>query len=120
MRLARPREIGPTCVRASTALLNGSEERADEEATSHAGADRAEAERGRPASRRGAGGARGREVPGGLGGDVSPVASAVRWDEGRRCEAVEGARAGERQVEADRRRPDVAYRGAERGEQGKL
>jgi putative transposase len=38
--LARLREIGPVCVRASSTLLNGSEQRSDEEAPAHAGADR--------------------------------------------------------------------------------
>ena len=37
--VVRPRESGPVAVRASTALLNGSEEHEDDETTSHARAD---------------------------------------------------------------------------------
>jgi putative transposase len=48
------------------------------------------------------------------------VAGAVRWDEGRRCEAVEGARGGERQAEPDRGRSTVGYLGAEGAGEGKL
>jgi hypothetical protein len=38
-----------------------------------------------------------------VGGDVSPVAQSVRRDEGRRREALEGARGENAAVEADRR-----------------
>ena len=41
---------------------------------------------------------------GGVGGDLSPVAQPVRWDEGRRREAVEGAGGRESEAEADRGR----------------
>src|SRR5437764_1340886 len=67
---------------------------------------------------------RGRSCPsrqgaGGVGGDVSPLARAIWRDEGRRCEAAEGARGRERPVEADRGRSNVGGRVA-RGERGKL
>ena len=75
---------------------------------------------GRSAAGRGAGAAGGREAVGGVGGDVSPLAGAVRRDEGRRRQAAEGARAREREVEADRGRSDARGRGAEGDLEGKL
>ena len=60
------------------------------------------------------------EAAGGLRADVSPVADPVRRDEGRRREAAEGARAGERALEADRGRPGAGDRGAEGDREGKL
>jgi hypothetical protein len=73
-----------------------------------------------PPAWRGAGNCPSRQEPQGLRADVSPLAGTVRRDEGRRCEAPEGARARERAVEADRGGPGAAYRGVQRGEQGKL
>src|SRR5579859_4795551 len=83
---------------ASPQLLteNGSEEHEHEETTSHAGADRSEAAGGRSTVGRGHRAARGHQAAGGVRGYVSPLAGAVRRDEGRRCEALEGARGGER------------------------
>ncbi len=56
----------------------------------------------------------------GVGGDVSPLAGVVRGDEGRRCEAVEGAGGGDCPAEADRGRSAVGYRGAQGAGEGKL
>jgi len=47
---------------------------------------------GREASERGSGAAGGRQASRGRGSDLSPLAQPIRWDEGRRCEAVKGAR----------------------------
>ena len=57
---------------------------------------------------------------GGVGADVSPLAQAVRRDEGRRRQAPAGARARERAAEADRRRSGAGDAGAEGGREGKL
>ena len=84
------------------------------------GAGRSQAQRSRPAAGRGDGAAGGLEASGGRGGDLSPVAQSVRRDEGRRCQAAEGAGGREREVEADRGRSGVEYRGAVGGEPGKL
>src|SRR5271155_1835858 len=52
--------------------------------------------------------------------DVSPLAESVRRDEGRRCEALEGARGREPEAQADRRGPGARHSGAERTLGGKL
>src|ERR1035441_5354983 len=101
--LAGSPEIGPTAMRASTLLENGSEEHVDVATQAHAGAGRSQAERGRPAAERGAGAAGGAQASGDRRGDLSPVAESVRRDEGRRREAAEGARGRESEAEADRR-----------------
>src|SRR5215210_8787542 len=67
---------------------------------------------------RGQGAAGGLEGARGFGGDVSPVAGAVRGDEGRRREAVEGARGGERAAEARCGRSSARGGGAEGGREG--
>src|SRR5207244_1974928 len=57
---------------------------------------------------------------GGVGADAAPLAGPVRRLEGRGREAVEGAGAGERELEADRRRSAAREPGAEGDREGKL
>jgi hypothetical protein len=52
--------------------------------------------------------------------DVSPLAGAVRRDEGRPCQAAQGAGGRERAVGADRGRSDARDGGVARGEPGSL
>ena len=81
-----------------------------EATTTYAGADGPEAQRGRPDAWRGARAPGRLQGVGSLGGDLSSLARAVRRDEGRRREAVQGAGAGELAAEADRRGPEAGKR----------
>ena len=110
--LARNPGFGPVLVRVLPALLNGPGESSDEATSAHAGAGREEVAGGLQVARGGQGDPRGGEGAGGLGGDLPSLACAVRRDEGRRCEALEGARARERDVEADRCEQGGGDRGA--------
>ena len=112
--MARPPEIGPVCVRASSTLLNGSEERIDEEATSHA-RSRSSASSGRPTGCW----ARGRSCRRWCKALEVSEATYHRWraqyggmkaDDVKRLKELERR---ERAVEADRGRSDAGYRGVE-------
>src|ERR1039457_5023967 len=109
--VARNPEFGPVRVRVLQALLNGPEEDPREEKATQSGADRSEAARGGQDAGRGDRGPRGREGVGGFRGDLPSLARSVRRDEGRRCEAVEGARAREPDAQADRREQRAGDRG---------
>src|SRR5579864_9359613 len=71
--VARPLRFGPPRVRVLLSMQNGREEdRSREAQTTHAGADRQEAQGGRQDVGRWHRGARGLQGPGGFRGDVSP------------------------------------------------
>src|SRR5665213_1699500 len=101
-------------------LETGSKERTHVATQAHPGAGCPQAEGGRQAARRGDRVAGGVQAARGVRADVLPVAEPVRRDEGRGREAVEGARGGERQAEADRRRSGSREPGAEGDRKGKL
>src|SRR5207244_13537865 len=86
----------------------------DEATQAYAGAGRSQAARGRAAAGGRQGDPRGRQGARGLREHVPPLARAVRRDEGGRRQALEGARARERDAQADRREQG----GGERGDRG--
>src|SRR5665647_1889003 len=102
-------------------MENGREEdRSREAQTTHAAADRQEAQRGRQDAGRRHRGAGGLQGAGSVRGDLSPLACPVWWDEGRRCEAAEGARARELAAEAAGRGQGAGEPGAAGDLEGKL
>src|SRR5271167_1206324 len=119
--VARPLRFGPPRVRVLLLMENGREEdRSREAQTTHAGADRQEAQRGRQDAGRGHRDPGGLQGAGSVRGDLSPLASAIRRDEGRRREAVEGARARELAAQAAGRRQGAGEPGAQGDLEGKL
>src|SRR2546422_1324128 len=118
--MARPPEFGPPLVRVLPVHDDGRGRNSDEATQAHAGAGRPQAARGRAAARRGQDDPRGRKGARGRREHVSPLARAVRRDEGRRRQAPEGARARELPTEADRRGQGARDRRAEGGGVGKL
>src|SRR5271154_439159 len=101
-------------------LENGSKELSHVATEAHPGAGCPQAEGSRSAARRGDRVAGGVQAARGVRADVLPVAQPVRRDEGRGREAAEGARGGEREAEADRRRSGPREPGAEGDRKGKL
>src|SRR5271167_3525437 len=119
--VARPLRFGPPRVRVLLLMENGREEdRSREAQTPYAGADRQEAQRGRSDVGRGHGDAGGLQGAGSVRGDLSPLACAIRRDEGRRREATEGARARELAAQAPGRGQGAGKPGSEGAGEGKL